>query len=279
MEKATRFVILVVLYKLRPSDSETLRSLSRCTSLTADDRVIVRDNSPEALEADGMRMLKKLLWHVPYTYEHNGRNEALSVIYNQTIRTLKPGEFLVLFDHDSEFTDSYFTEAENAIRTYPQIRLFLPLIYCGKHLVSPSYLRMFKGSFWKKERVGLIATRNQTAINSGMVISADYLLNEYEGYDERLKFYGTDSYFMLRYGQTQPFFCTFPCRMSHTLNFYDPSESFETKARRFREARRALILCMSLRSRWVKWMAAVYMDVYSVKYAILQRDARFLFMR
>lgn len=279
MEKTTTFVILVVLYKLRPSDSETLRSLSRCTSLTENDRVIVRDNSPQPLDPDGQRMLKKLLWHVPYTYEHNGQNESLSVIYNQTIKTLHSGEYLVLMDHDSAFGDNYFTEAGKAIRANTHIPLFLPLIYCGKHLVSPSYFRVFKGSYWKKERVGLVPSRNQTAINSGMVIAADYLLNEYGGYDERLKFYGTDNYFMLRYGQTQPYFCTFPCRMNHTLNFYDPKEPFESKARRFREIRRSLILCMSVQSRWAKWLAALYMDVYSVKYAIIQRDARFIFMR
>ena len=54
---------------------------------------------------------------------------------------------------------------------------------------------------WKEKLTGVLKINNRFAINSGMVIDAHYLANTFKGYDERIKFYGTDDDFILKYDE------------------------------------------------------------------------------
>lgn len=278
MEKIT-FVVLVVLYKLRPAEAETLLSLQKCVSLDKDSVVVVRDNSPTPLSETDQAELHKMLNHTQCRYIHTGKNVSLSCIYNETIRSLEKENFLVLFDHDSTFNNNFFVELCNSIHAHPGISLYLPLVYSERTLVSPSTMFVFKGSHWKKERIGIVSSRYHTAINSGMVISVNYLQHDFAGYDERLLFYGTDNYFMALYRKNRETFCVFPYRMQHSLDFYRPGEPFEAKSARFRELRNAWLLQMSLHSKVAYGLVYCYLDLYSIKFAILQRDIRFMFLR
>lgn len=273
------FLVLVVIYKLSPGQSDTLLSLSRCKEAKGHVRVIIRDNSPTAYDSTDRDRLDRMLSGIPYVYRHNGKNEYLSSIYNQTIRELRQNEYLVLLDHDSVFDSAFFAEAERSIRSHPDIDLFLPRIFSGQQLVSPSRMTLFKGSYLKRCRPGLLPTRRAMAINSGMVISGRYLLHGFPGYDTDYHFYCTDCDFMWKFRKHAPYCCVMDYDLRHKLDFYGYDEPFERKVGRFREMRRSFLTAMRKRALWAYWLCFVYMDVYSVKFAIQHRDRRFLFVR
>ena len=278
MAKA-RFLIFVVTYRVAPKTSTTLLSLSKSRVALYDTRVVVRDNSPERLSDSELAQLDSLLLGLDYEYRHNGRNEALSTLYNEIRRELLPGEHLILFDHDSAFGPEFFAEARRSIAAYPSIDLFLPLVYTGDQLVSPSHMVLFKGRYLSQPPLGPCPSRHAMAINSGMVISARYLQGDFPGYDEEYRFYLTDCDFMWTYQRLRSQYVALACTMSHSLDFYDAVEPTEKKLNRFREMRRGFLVAMRKRS-WLAYaLCYLYMDVYSVKFALLHRNVRFLFVR
>lgn len=278
--KYISFTILVVLYKLRPKESKTLLSLAKCKEEMHDSYIILRDNSPVEYNKVERESLDDILTGLNYRYIFNGKNESLSRIYNETISGLKSEQYLVIFDHDSAFDAGFLKAARAAILEHPQYSLYLPLVYCEKKHVSPLHLHLFKGSFWSKERIGEIPSRHQSAINSGMVIAGHYLKGDFPGYDERFRFYGTDNDFMWQYESLRDSFYVFPYRMHHSLDFYAKGEeSFESKARRFREIRKALLLGMRRKRWWAYILCYIYFDIYSIKFSLLHRDRRFMFLR
>lgn len=278
MEKV-KFLILVVLYKLSPEDSDTLLSLSKCKEALTNARILIRDNSPSPYTPAERATLGQLLGDTPYEYRHNGQNEYLSTIYNQTIRELRADEYLVIFDHDSAFDAGFFAAALRAIHSHPSTDLFLPLVYCGDQLVSPSRMVLFKGSYLPRPPHAICPSRHAMAINSGMVISGRYLKTDFPGYDEDYHFYVTDCDFMWTYSRLRPNYCALDYRMNHSLDFYGHEEPFESKKRRFREMRRGFLTAMRKRSLAAYVLCYIYMDIYSAKFALTHRDRRFLFIR
>ena len=68
------------------------------------------------------------------------------------------------------FSSDFFGKLNSAIMKRPDISLFLPLIRTEQAIVSPGDYKIFKGSYWEKEKYGVINAKNILAINSGMVI-------------------------------------------------------------------------------------------------------------
>ena len=102
-----------------------------------------------------------------------------------------------------------------------------------------------------------------------------------EGVDDRMmrRFYLTDCDFMWTYQRLRSQYVALACTMSHSLDFYDAVEPTEKKLNRFREMRRGFLVAMRKRS-WLAYaLCYLYMDVYSVKFALLHRNVRFLFVR
>ena len=255
MEKV-KFLILVVLYKLSPEQSDTLKSLAQCKLAKDYARILIRDNSPKAYGSEQRHTLEEMMDGFTFEYRHNGKNEFLSTLYNQTIQELQEDEYLILLDHDSKFDVDFLEETKKSIASHPEIDLFLPLIYCGEQLVSPSRMILFKGKYLNSEPAGVCPAHHAMAINSGMVISGRYLRNSFPGYDERFHFYCTDCDFMWKY-----------------------TKQHAKKVRRFREMRNAFLIAMRDHSLFAYWLCHLYMDVYSVKFALQHHDRRFLFVR
>lgn len=95
MEKI-KFLILIVLYKLSPEQSDTLKSLSQCKLAKDYARILIRDNSPKAYDTEQRRTMEEMLDGFAFEYRHNRRNEYLSTLYNQTIQELQENEYLIL---------------------------------------------------------------------------------------------------------------------------------------------------------------------------------------
>ena len=242
-------------------------------------KVVVWNNSPQDFASGQKAELFALLDGIELGYKHNdGKNLPLSAIYNSTIKEYLDTDFLVIMDDDSVFDESMFEKALDAIEKNPEIDLFLPIVYNGNDIVSPAYMNMFKGHYFKEVNPGVMTTKHVTAINSGMIISSKYLKNSFEGYDERIKFYFTDNDFMSRYDSSHDKLFVLDYKMKHTLDFYKKGESFEKKKRRFRDLRRSFLILMK-RQGWLAYtLTQLYLFVYSVKFSIIQRDIRYIFV-
>lgn len=275
-----KYFIIIVIYGKRIEESSTLRSFvdfgnilqGRC-------RILLWDNSPSAYREDEIQNYCDRLLGIEFQYHHNqGENVALSRIYNQSIELLHNDEVLVILDDDSVFDDQLFHKADQAIIEYSDSDLFLPIVRNGKDIVSPAAMVGFKGHYLREVPPGLMSCHHRTAINSGMMIRARYLKHGFEGYDERIRFYFTDNDFMSRYNASHTHFCVLDYQMQHSLNFYARGESYQVKSQRFRDLRRSFLILMR-RKGWLSYLSTqLYLFIYSIKFAIIHRDVRYIFV-
>lgn len=274
------YYIIIVLYGKHLSASSTICSLSDFSGfLQGRCRIHVWDNSGEASPADDLEKVKQSLSWAEITYQHNqGENVPLSALYNRSIQLLHDDEMMVILDDDSRFDSRLFETADLAIAEHPETDLFLPIVRNGQDIVSPAAMVLFKGHYFQAVQPGIMTCHHRTAINSGMMIRANYMKHAFEGYDERIKFYFTDNDFMSRFTAGHKDFYVLDYEMQHTLNFYAKGEDFSSKSRRFRELRRSFLILMRRRSIWAWLGTQLYMIIYSVKFAIIHRDFRYIFV-
>lgn len=191
--------LLVVLYKVVPENSPTLQSyLSYAKSLDEAAingyRLLIWDNSPEACE-DVVHLFREQLPLLHIQYVHTPENTPLSKIYNQVAAQIAEDSYLTLLDQDTSLPVEYFEELALAQRSLEP--LILPKVICQGRLVSPGTRFFAHGRLLESVPAGNVKSRNLLAINSGMSIRGDVFRRI--RYDERLNFYGTDTYFMKKY--------------------------------------------------------------------------------
>lgn len=268
--------LLVVLYNRLPIDSETIQSIiaakneiSHCSEL------IIWDNSIHQLSDNDLFLLDSMLTGIKYKYCADGKNTFLSKIYNQVISTLDFNDYLVILDHDSTFGINFFCEIITSINKNPNINLFLPLVYSQDKLVSPADLKYFRGNYWEKKRIGLIKSKNIHAINSGMVISGRYLKSKFKGYNENLKFYGTDNDFIEKFSQDNEYLYVLDTEIAHILNFHD-SSSVEDKIFRFKSMREGSLINMKIKGLFVYFVAKIYFLLLAIKMILKYKNFRFI---
>lgn len=268
--------ILIVLYNKKIEDSETIVSLAKIVKDIPNlEQIIVWDNSKVLMTCNQQVALKETLSPINVDCKGNGINTSLSIIYNETIKTLKENDILIILDHDSNIPIEYFTSLIESINMYVDVNLFLPIIKYNNSIVSPANSWYFKGSYWEKEKYGLVEAKHQNAINSGMAIRASYLKNDFVGYDQNLQFYGTDSDFMYKYRTQNKYFCVLHAVVYHTLDFYD-NKDVESKLSRFRQMKRAALINMKKINLGVYLLCYLYFVLFSIKLAFSTKDFRFL---
>lgn len=192
-------ILLVVLYKIKIGESPTIQSIvNYVKSIDPENlksyQLFIWDNSPDICH--DIEAFKQEYSFLDIEYVHTPQNMTLSKIYNQIGQiSIQMNSYLTLFDQDTTIEFKYFEQLKNAQSIgYP---LILPKIQCNEILVSPGKRFMSKGILLKNIESGTMNSKNLLAINSGMSISsAVFLLIQY---DERLRFYGTDTYFMRQY--------------------------------------------------------------------------------
>lgn len=273
-----RIKLLIVLYNKIPKESETILSLSKIKDSINDFvEIYIWDNSSRCLESDQFHILDELLYPITYNYHGDGLNTPLSKIYNIVIKNELFGfDSLVIFDHDSAFDISYLSALMDALNNYTDVNLFLPIIKYNNKIVSPANLYYFKGSYWRKEKIGLVRAKNQTAINSGMCIRSQYLINEFPGYDENLLFYGTDDDFMDKYTIQNTKFYVINSVINHTLDFFDTND-LESKSQRYTYMKKAALYRMYKKGYLVYFFARVYYLLFSLKLAYMYKNTKFLY--
>ena len=270
--------ILIVLYKKKPFESETFKSLQKCKHLLRGCCVTyIWDNSPELLSSDEEKDLVENNAELAIQYLTKSGNTSLSKIYNHIVKLCSRDSFLVILDHDTSFDESYITEILKTTESSENsdINLFLPLILSCNKIFSPSfeYLKL-RSVLWKYPRVGRIPVKNMQAINSGMVIRTNYLKDAFPGYDEHLKFYVTDLDFMYKYRSQNKDVYVLDARLNHILNFYE--EDNASKARRFKEQRTGNLYISKKQSIFLYYMQCIRYIYVTLRFCLKYRTRLFI---
>ena len=247
--------LLVVLYKTAPDASPTIQSIvAYFSSIGAihcsECELIIWDNSPLSY-VDEIEALR-LNCPIKLSFVATPQNTSLSKIYNTVSSELADNEYLTLLDQDSYLPNEYFVELRKAQLAGHQ--LILPQVICGGLLVSPGTRFFCKGKLLKNIKLGVVSSKNLLAINSGM--SATGKVFKMISYDERLMFYGTDTYFMKHYEKYFRHAYVIDAQLSHSLAENDVVTSVERK-QQIAQARHdawEIVFSETLAERFFLWM-------------------------
>ena len=258
--------VLIVLYKKSIRSSETCISLMNLDSsvINSITDLYVWNNSPTLLPCDEKYEFNSYFRNVKIKYYEDGSNHPLSKVYNTIISEIDENDGLLILDHDSVFDSSLFEELTTVLVKYSNINLFLPRIYYKSTMVSPARQYYFYGRYFKKEKLGFVTTRFLTAINSGMFIRCRYLKEKFEGYNEEIKFYGTDNDFMYKYSRQNEYAYILEARLEHTLNYYEDA-SLESRLRRFHDMKNGMLVQMKNINIVLLFLSHIYLFLYACK--------------
>ncbi len=266
-----KLIVLVVLYKKTISASATISRLLLQNKAMFDLELVIWDNSPAACpEAEISRLSATF---DKFQYISTPENVWLSKLYNQVLHS-NTYDYALLLDQDSELPDYYFDKLSAAIKDFPHISLFLPIVMNNKRLVSPGSFIYFKGKHWKRIKTGLISSKNVLAITSGMVISIKVFLAHQMKFDERLNLYGIDTSFMLSFSKFEEQLYVLPVKFDHdTVLWSNPSA--DVMLSRFRNLKGTWPKILSDRPLALV-LAYFYSKAVSLKLAMKYQDVRFL---
>lgn len=194
--------IVVVLYGKHHNESFSLRSLLAALSdIRAADfepTIYVWNNSPGQ---SPVLVDEAVVWL-------EGENTTLPIIYNQVAKLAFGGGAVALMisDDDTDYTKYDFKNNLAIVSGFindeskaESVGCFIPRIQSAGALVSPGGRYFFKGHLLACVQSGLVSSKNLLAINSGTIITEACYERIRPLYDERLKFYGTDTDFFVRY--------------------------------------------------------------------------------
>lgn len=204
-------------------------------------------------------------------------NKGLAHIYNYVIENYANNyDYLLLLDDDSKIDKRFFESAIKSIKQNQEIELFVPRVYDKNQMISPAKLFIIKGKYIKKKMNGIFSVGHHSMINSGMIISCNFLKRTKFCYDERMNFYWTDNFFIKKYSkQKDALFYVLDYDMQHSLS-KNKNESVEKKLFRFADFKLGLIITYIDDPWYVFFICKIYLLLLSFKYAIKYRDIKFL---
>lgn len=265
---SAKLLALIVVYGCDPTNTPSMRSLVQCVKGGCELRIIVWDNSPRPHDVD-WRALGQT-----GAYISTPDNLGLSTIYNRVIgQHLQVDEHLLLLDQDSELPTDFLEKAAAAIAVHPKVDLFLPMVRANSRWASPVTYFCGWGRQWRSGVVGCIPSKRVCAINSGMIISSAYLHGSFPGYDERLRFYGTDTQFMLDYMDRRCRLCVIDSVIMHDLSFFSGPPA--KRAEKFKVMRAAYYFIYERRPYIQQIAVKLMMFAMTIRYAIRHRGIDF----
>lgn len=267
-------LILIVIYNTSITESETIKSLIDSKSYLHESDLLIWDNSPISQDISMITTFFKE--NTKVLYEHHFENLPLSKAYNKVINQFKNKgyDFLVLLDQDSSFKKELFIKLHNTFQENKKINLFLPIIKFKNTIVSPTKKYFLKGFYFKERPFGLLNAKNISAINSGMIISFKFLREKYKGYDERLKFYGTDDYFMMEYCKNENELFVLDYEFEHDLTLSTLNNSSDKLVKSYHQMLEAWSILYS--DSVFKYIVCFYAIIHSLFTAVKYKNKDFL---
>ncbi|MBU1437772.1 MAG: hypothetical protein KJ930_08115 [Gammaproteobacteria bacterium] len=273
-----KFFVVVVLYQRAWSDSlaitTLLKSISLLESVGFNMNIYVWDNSPG---------LYPSLVHPSVTWLE-GENTVLPVIYNHVAKLAfdNGAMALMISDDDTDYSAFNFEESlsvvssitNNAIQAR-QVGCLIPRIRSANIFVSPGARFLFKGRLLAEVPVGLMSSKNLLAINSGTIITRACYERMVPLYNERLKFYGTDTDFFIRYEQYFTHVYVLESVVEHSLSEHT-QESVDRALFRWKDNIEAIRVTFEASNFFVRYSMWAYHVFKKAKLFIKYRDIRFL---
>ena len=183
-------LIIIVLYKIKLTDSSAFKSLEKC--FTKNTIIFIYDNSPQPQVIDH-KLNKKII------YRHDSSNPGVSKAYNEGHRSARLNEkkWIMLWDQDSTCPENLPILFSKAITSNPNQEIFVPIMKDNLGIISPFEFRWGRGSRLKNASPGNWSFRDYKFINSGMLISTS-LFEKCNGYDEQFPLDFSDLVFIKR---------------------------------------------------------------------------------
>ena len=211
MESQTRIGAVVVVYNTGCADSLTCRGLLQAGAQV--DTVVICDNSTR--DFGNAAFCREQGW----VYLGGNGNVGISKAYNAAIHRLKAlgSQVVCLFDDDTQLDSEYFTVLQTQLKKSDH-SVFVPLIYSGSHLLSPSRLEpgMRIRTFADADQALAYRGEDITAINSCMAIRLS-VFDSYR-YDENIFLDGVDHHFMADMREKGHRTCVIPYRCNHEFS-------------------------------------------------------------
>lgn len=211
-------LFIVVLYKTKLSDSNTIKSLkANNIHLFADNIISIWDNSPEKINKK--EDCKIFFGSNNVEFNHTPENLSLAVIYNKIINSHFDFDIVQIFDQDSEIRkENYNSYLEKVVSENLDLNVFLPKIFSNGNLYSPGKFWIFKGWHYKKINDGFNKDSFYTAITSGVVIRINSLKKFNVYFNEELSLYGIDTCFFTDFRKKDNSFYLMDFELEHDLS-------------------------------------------------------------
>jgi GT2 family glycosyltransferase len=202
-----KLIGIVVLYNTSIKESKTITSINEgLLKNTEILELIVYDNSTQSEIKDGSIFS---VGHLKIHYFHDPSNPGVSKAYNFASRyalQLKK-RWILLLDQDTTFPIDAISTYIAAIKDYPAIKLFAPVLSLSDgRIVSPSRYFCKRGFALKNITSGVHSLKNISPINSGILIDLD-AFTICGGYNEKVKLDFSDFQFIERFKRNFNQFC------------------------------------------------------------------------
>lgn len=267
--------MLVVLYQKPTEKSIALQSLLKqrlhLQDVGVQLRIHVWNNSPGVAQP------------CAGVYWHEGENVGLSAIYNCIAEIAFAGgaQLLMISDDDTDYTNmslvDCLAQVNQALKS-PEAQecgVFLPCLVSHGQLVSPGRRWHFIGRLLSSIPAGFTPAENLLAINSGVIFTRRCWERMQPFYDERLRFYATDTDFFIRYEHVFSKVYVLDAKIDHDLS----EHSADTVARalfRFREMVCGLRISFSKHHLGVRGLLELYLGYAALRKACSYRTWKFI---
>ena len=273
-----KFCLVIVLYKTNWHESESIVSLMTNLDVLRGSTIIIWDNSPESQDTSHMKDIVQS-YDITLCYESHTENEGLARLYNQIrLREFSSNfQYFILLDQDTAVPKALFERLEEAQRVHQNIKLFLPKIIYKNKLISPARRYWIKGFRSWRSIEGVQSSKYRTAINSGMIIERKWFSEKFTGYDERLRFYGTDDDFMTKYQESERYLYVLNVIIEHHLTLSTLNGTSPSLLKAYREAVSAWGILYS--GGLGQLLVRTYIVIHSIYMSLRYRDSSYLWYK
>ncbi len=224
---ADSLLIIIVVYKRPLEDCESFQSVLGMRSGISNLNVFIYDNSPTSQQIENYEGLT-------ITYFHDAQNSGVSKAYNAGVEHANKGqkEWVMLLDQDTGLPNSILEKYDQAITTYSDINLFVPVLKLKNgRIFSPSRYRFKRGFYIGGIKSGTHSLFKYAPVNSGMMVRVETFL-KVGGYNEKVKLDFADFQFVERFRKLYVEF--FVLDVECEQDFSDDDSSFQSQSVRFK---------------------------------------------
>lgn len=273
-----KYLIIIVLYKQNFIDSTTYKSLKKIFSqnneLEKKYKLVFWDNSPSEFNISFAENIKADN-SLDLDYIASLENKPLSHVYNKIINNYsRDFQYVMIFDQDSIIDERYFNEFESVVNN-KAYDVILPIVKFKNKIVSPTKIFFMKGFYYDTAPYGEVDIKNLSAINSGMILSFEFINRNNFQYNENIRNYCTDDNVMIFLRSKKGRAYILKYELDHDLSFCTLNDNSESLRQRYNEMVHARKVLYS-RNIFEALFTKFYYLFHRIYMALKYRDFKYL---